>query len=267
MRVQNIRSLGFGKKPDVNESEKNPSMIVSTVLGASVGAIGGSVARNYMPVSDEFFHRTATSDLEDKVKVESAVNSFIENYAASDIESTRVLKTALIIDKDSPLKGHGISALLQDSSVKPVDESDSDELSRSVKALKAQFEEEIKEAKAKNLLSQKIESIDEMAAEKLSCTRKAFFVKENLLDLKDKIKGLSEEGKENIQSIKEHIKDLHSGTPQMREELSTAFSEMVKVAKKAQRPVEAWVVLPAVVAGLCGMGWAVKKQSPQRIEV
>lgn len=267
MKVQNIRSLGFGKKPDYHNGDENPSIMAPTVLGSAAGTVGGIVARNYTPVSDEFFHKVDKNDIEDKVKVSNAVNNFIEKYAAADIESARVLKTVLVSEASSsasPFKGEAISALINESSIKVVGENDTEELRNAVKSLNSDFRTDMKTGS--NLLPQKVEAVESLASENLSLARKGIFVKENLKDCRDSLKGLSDNGRGNIRSVKKHIKGLQSGTSEMREELSLAFSEMIKVAKKSQRSIEGWVILPAVASGLFGMFWAISKQD-KRIEV
>jgi len=263
MKVQNV-GLCFSQKPKKDETTNDSDIFLCALSGSVVGAASGALARNYAPVSDEFFYNASTQSTAKKTEVEEAVNSFIDNYSVVEIEDARVLKTVLqhsdIQSKQPQIEDKGISALLSEESIKPISKEDSQELNNAVKALHTQISQEIKEADEKKTLPEKFESLSAMASDNLTKTKRGIFVRENLQKYKKQLHGLSDEGKENISAIKESIANSTEGSAEMRQELGSAFTSMVKVAQKTQRPVEFWVLVPSIISGILGMGAAVNHQ-------
>lgn len=258
MRVYNI-GLGFGAKSKNNESFRNSNIFLCALGGTLAGATGGVLARNYVPFGDEFSRKPS----EVRREIEESLSNFADDYSLVEVQEARALKTALLqpdIAAHNDKKNLKIEALLKDESIKPVGAQDSEELQSTFKALYSQLSEEIKEAKSKNNLPEKLKNLDDMALNVHSKAQKAIFVRKNLKEYKEQIKGLAKNGKDTITSIKQKIEISKEGTAEMKQELGTAFDYMIKAAKNSQRPVEVWTIIPAIICGIAGMGLAVYNQ-------
>lgn len=268
MRVQRV-DLGFGKKPKKNESEKKPNIFGSATLGATFGAVSGSLVRKYAPVSDEFFSKIAAEDSDRINEVERNVSDYTNFYGASEIEEARILKTALLqedlkaqLPKEEP---EGIKAILNDEQIKPIVDQDSDELKNAYKALHVQLKDDLSNINDKEVLEMKVSNLSQMSSDTLDRAKQAIFVKDNLIKSKSQLKGLSETGTEGIKKVFENIKNIKEGSDSAKSELKYAFGKMLQVAKKSKRGAETWVLIPAVLFGIAGMGLAVNKQANQEL--
>lgn len=258
MKLQPV-GLSFCAEPKKNESENSSKIFLCALGGSTMGAAAGALARNYAPVSDEFFHQVSTGSSDKKQDVDEAVNNFVESYSASEIDEARTLKTVLLqadIAAETP-QGKGIAELLADNTIKPIGKDDSEEVNNAYKALHTQLAQEIKTAKEQKNLPEKFESLSLMASENHSKAKQGIFVRDNLQQFKKQIRGLSDDGKQNIAEIKNQIEQTSGGTDEMKKELSSAFKSMVRIAQKTQRPIEAWTIIPGIISGLFGMGVAV----------
>lgn len=256
MKVHNM-SLGFCAKSKKDESA-NSNIFLCALGGSAIGAAGGAVARNYVPFSDEF----SSKSVESKHKIEKSLDNFIEDYSLLEIQEARALKTVLIqpdvsVYKDQSLR---IKELIEDESIKPVGQEDSEELQSTFKALHSQTLDEIKEAETNKTLPDKIKSIDEMTLDVHSKAKTAVFVRENLKKFKNQIKGLVNGGNQSLSSIRSNISTFNEGTTEMKKELNSAFDYMIKSAKNTQRPIESWTIIPGIVCGFLGMGIAIYSQ-------
>lgn len=262
MKLQSV-NLGFGSKSKKSESEKSSNIFLCALGSATLGATVGAVARNYAPASDEFFHKISDSS-DKKQELQDAVNHFIEEYSAIEIEDARILKTVLQspeIQAEAPaIQGTGIKDLLQEETVKPITDADSVETRNAVKVIRTHFLEEIKDAKVKNSLPEKFESISHIANENLTKAKTAIFVRDNLIKYKNQLKGISDNGQKNISEIQSHMGQSTEGTPQMRKELAKAFNSMIIASKKSQRSIVLWSVLPGLALGALGMGISINRR-------
>jgi hypothetical protein len=267
MRVQSV-DLGFGKRPKKNECEQKPNIFFATTLGATFGAISGSLARKYTPVSDSFFSNVAQDDSDKKNEVEKTVNEYIDSYGNSEIEEARVLKTALadseLQAQSTGIKGKGIVDLMKDQSIKLISDDDTDEVKNSYKALRAQIKEEVADLKEPELIQNKYENLSGLSSETLQRAKQAIFVKDNLQKYKSQIKGISDKGEEGLKSVTQKVKNHPEGTEQMKSQLNYAFSKMVVAAKKSQRAPETWVLIPAVIGAVLSMGLAVNAKAKKQ---
>ena len=252
MRVQNI-DLGFGKKPKKDESVKNKNVFVYSIFGASLGGTSGAIAQKYAPISDDFFCKISKAESEKIETVEKTVNEFIENYGTLEINNARLLKTALLhpeIKKAlSITENNDINNLINDEKIKIISPEESEELNNSCKNLHAQLKENIVGTNNKEEIEFKSKEIGADALEKLSLAKEKIEIRENLVKYKNEIKGLSQNGTENIRSIKQKISPQNHG-------LRSAFNKMVRTAKMTQRPVELWVAIPIILSGLLSTGLA-----------
>ncbi len=260
MKVQAV-NLGFGKKPEKNANENNPNVFLRTTFGVAIGAISGSLARKHLPVSDEFFSEISKQNPEKKQSVQNIVNQFIKDYSSSSIQDARTLKTALTsadLKNILPeLKNKGIEELINEPLIKNIDKNDSEELNNSLKVLQADILKDLA-SQDKNELLHKFENTSDMASNLLAQAKNGIIVKENLENYGQNIKGLAQNGEDNIPRIKYKISKEPSKP--IQEQLSHAFAEMVQLAKISQRPFASWVFIPAAIVGVASLAQGINRK-------
>jgi hypothetical protein len=112
----------------------------------------------------------------------------------------------------------------------------------------------------KQELLHKFENTSDMASNLLSKAKSGIVVKENLENYKQTLKGISENGSENIRTINSKIENNKEVPQEIRVQISQSFKEMVKTVKVSQRPPGGWVAFPSVMLGIASIGWAVNRK-------
>lgn len=252
MKVQSI-NLAFGKRSKPKAGENGPNVFGLTTFGIATGAISGQLARNYFPVSDEFFQGVSNDN-----PVQKSMSQFIQDYALSEIQDARVLKTALTVVRADietilpELKNKGISDLMNEPEIKIIDKNDSEELNNALKVLNADLLKDLA-IKDKNELLNQFENTSDMASSLFVKAKKGILVKEHL-------KGLSVNGLEAIKGAKSKIQNNKECSKEIQNEVFSAFENMLQAAKVSQRPPSLWVAIPSVVVGFSSMVWAVNRK-------
>lgn len=252
MKVQNV-SLGFGQSPKTNAGENSPNIFMMTTSGVAAGAIAGQLARKYSPVSDEFFFDTAKKNSDEKISMQNLVSQFIKDYSLSDIQDARILKTALdsqnvkqIVPK---LQNQGILELINEPLIKKIGRGDSSELRNSLAVLRATLVKDLALTDENERLN-KFENTSDMASDLFTKAKNGIQVKEHLQNYSQNLKGLAENGKDSIQSVKTKIADNADIPKPVKEELLRAFGDMVQITKLSQRSPGLWVAIPSVALGV-----------------